>query len=89
MKIMPSSQCALNLAKDTQSTLFQDQLEEIDNKLTKFDNVEVKGGEYGVSEFSIHLGPSEETELTRLDTLGLTSSPIVVKEKGKKKKEKG
>lgn len=85
MKIMPSSQCALNLAKDTQNALFQDQLEEIDNELTKFDNVDVKGGEYGVSEVNIHLGPLKETKLTRLDTLGLTSSPVAIKEKGKKK----
>ena len=65
MEVIPSSLGILNLAKDTQIALFQE-LKEIDNELTKFDNVGVKGGEYGASEFKIHLRPLAEQGLMGL-----------------------
>ena len=65
MEVIPSSLGILNLAKDTQTGLFQE-LEEIDNELTKFDNVGVKGGKYGAGEFKIHLGLLTEQGLMGL-----------------------
>ena len=65
MEVIPSSLGILNLTKDTQTGLFQES-EEIDNELTKFDNVGVKGGEYGADEFKIHLRPLAEQGLMGL-----------------------
>ena len=71
-----------------QRTLFQEQLEEIDHELTKFDNVAVNGVTAKISEVMFHQQESEATEGNGLGPLGLSSSPGVVKEK-RKNKERG
>ena len=68
-----------------QKTLFQERLEEIDHELSKFDNEAVKGVAVENSEVMIHQQESEDKEVNGLRPLGLSSSPSVVKEKGKNK----
>lgn len=84
MEVISSSLGILNLAKDTQTALFQEQLKEIDNELIKFDNVGVKGGEYGAGEFKIHPRPLAEQGLNGPGTLDLISNRVRIKEKGKR-----
>ena len=60
-------------------------MEEIDRELSKFDNVAVKGVAAEISEVMLHQQESEDKEVNELGPLGLSSSPGVVKEKGKNK----
>nr|POE70917.1 hypothetical protein CFP56_77076 [Quercus suber] len=50
MEILPLSRNDEILAKTMQNTLLQEQLEEIDYELSKFDNVKVKGVDFDNSE---------------------------------------
>nr|POE77108.1 hypothetical protein CFP56_65648 [Quercus suber] len=64
------------------------QLKEIDYELSKFDNVKVKWVNSDNSEVMPHHQESKEKETNGPGSLGLSSSPVVVKDKGKNK-EKG
>ena len=71
-----------------QNTLFPEQLEEIDYELSKFDNVKVKGDVVENSEVMLQQQEVEDKEINGPRALGLSSSPVAVKDKGKNK-EKG
>ena len=60
-------------------------MEEIDHELSKFDNVAIKGVTVEISEVMLHQQESKDKEVNGLRPLGLSSSPGVVKEKGKNK----
>nr|POF08810.1 hypothetical protein CFP56_46574 [Quercus suber] len=54
MEILPLSRNDEILAKTMQNTLLQEQLEEIDYELSKFDNVKVKGVDFDKNEVMPH-----------------------------------
>ena len=71
-----------------QNDLFQEQLEEIDYELSKFDDVTVKEVNGENNEVTLHQQEVEEKLGTGPGLLGRSSSPCVIKDKGKNK-EKG
>lgn len=88
MEILPANRNDEMLAKTKQNTSFQEQLEEIDHELFKFYNVKVKGVDFDICEVMSHRQESEEKEANGPGPLGLFSSPVAVRDKGKNK-EKG
>ena len=68
-----------------QKTLFQEQLEEIDQELSKFDSVVVNGDVAKNSEIVAHQQENEGREKNGLGSLGLASSLGAVIVKGKNK----
>ena len=71
-----------------QNNLFQEQLEEIDYELSKFDDVTVKEVNGENNEVTLHQQEVEEKLGNGPGSLGRYSSPCVMKDKGKNK-EKG
>lgn len=82
MEIIPNSMAPSNSDTINQRAVFSEQLEDIDNEISKFDNIQVRKEKSLDSASKGHLGLQSESMSIGPEALGLLSTYDVATEKG-------